>query len=229
MHHVTPLPAGTTFESALKNIHDHDLLIRLDPEFAHYETLPSDDATPSTKRYKVTDHMHTLPKGLWDTTVTFESQLTNTEDGVEWIIKAPLGLLQQTKWRIVSKDEQQVTVGTSGHAESPAVIAAVAPATPVLEQQLEYVPDGGRAAWTVVLGSTLALFASAGMINAYVRPFSAYLNRCEDALITTTTGRVSGLLQVHPSPVVLVGIYFVDRVSPSVFPLCGWASYGQDL
>ncbi|CDO77904.1 hypothetical protein BN946_scf184692.g2 [Trametes cinnabarina] len=33
--------------------------------------------------------------------------------------------------------------------------------------QLEYVPDGGKEAWTVVLGSSLALFASAGMINAY--------------------------------------------------------------
>ncbi|KAI0794344.1 monocarboxylate permease [Fomes fomentarius] len=33
--------------------------------------------------------------------------------------------------------------------------------------ELEYIPDGGREAWTVVLGSTLALFASAGMINAY--------------------------------------------------------------
>lgn len=32
----------------------------------------------------------------------------------------------------------------------------------------EYVPDGDREAWTVVLGSSLALFASAGMINAYV-------------------------------------------------------------
>lgn len=35
-------------------------------------------------------------------------------------------------------------------------------------QELDYVPDGGREAWTVVLGSCLALFASAGMINAYV-------------------------------------------------------------
>ena len=35
--------------------------------------------------------------------------------------------------------------------------------------ELEYVPDGGREAWIVVLGTTMALFASAGMINAYVR------------------------------------------------------------
>ena len=41
------------------------------------------------------------------------------------------------------------------------------------EDELEYVPDGGREAWTVLLGSTLALFASAGMINAYVCVFVA--------------------------------------------------------
>lgn len=100
LHHVTPLPAGTTFESAIEKIQNHDLLIRLDPELHSYETLPSDDAAPTTKRYKVTDHMHTLPKGLWDTTVTFEAQITNTDDGVLWVIKAPLGLVQETKWTI---------------------------------------------------------------------------------------------------------------------------------
>lgn len=45
----------------------------------------------------------------------------------------------------------------------------------------EHVPDGGRAAWTVVLGSTLALFASAGMINAYV----CFVPRCFHNLLTS--------------------------------------------
>ncbi|KAJ4304679.1 hypothetical protein N0V90_000206 [Kalmusia sp. IMI 367209] len=101
LHHVTPLPAGTSFEAAIEKLQNHDLLIRLDPELDHYETLPVDEAAPDTKRYKVTDHMHTLPKGLWDTTVTFESQITNTEDGVVWVIKAPLGLVQRTRWTIM--------------------------------------------------------------------------------------------------------------------------------
>jgi hypothetical protein len=82
-------------------LQNHDLLIKLDPELHSYEILPSDDATPNTKRYKVTDHMHTLPKGLWDTTVTFESQITNTDDGVLWVVKAPLGLAQHTSWTIM--------------------------------------------------------------------------------------------------------------------------------
>lgn len=49
--------------------------------------------------------MHALPKGLWDSTVTFESQITNTEDGVEWVIKAPLGLVQYTTWKVVRKGD----------------------------------------------------------------------------------------------------------------------------
>ncbi|KAF2020488.1 hypothetical protein BU24DRAFT_456559 [Aaosphaeria arxii CBS 175.79] len=105
LHHVTTLPHGVTFPTAITHLQNHDLLIRLDPELAHYETLPSPPDTPQTKRYKVTDHMKALPAGLWDSTVTFESLLTNTDDGVEWVIKAPLGLVQRTTWKLVKTAE----------------------------------------------------------------------------------------------------------------------------
>jgi hypothetical protein len=106
LHHVTPLPPGTTFEAAMALLQNHDLLIKLDPEHASYETLPADPSDdPRTKRYKVTDHMHTLPKGLWDTTVSFESHITNRDDGIAWLVKAPLGLVQSTTWRLVRSEE----------------------------------------------------------------------------------------------------------------------------
>lgn len=60
--------------------------------------------------------------------------------------------------RDANKTQEQVDIG-------PAVNASL---TSQPEPELEYVPDGGKEAWTVVLGSSLALFASAGMINAYV-------------------------------------------------------------
>ena len=69
-----------------------------------------------------------------------------------------------------NKGEAQVK--TSELGLSPTDDATDVPATAVQEQELEYVPDGGGEAWTVVLGSTLALFASAGMINSYVRSSS---------------------------------------------------------
>jgi hypothetical protein len=87
-------------------LQNHELLIKLDPEHASYETLPtSPDAKPDTKCYKVTDYMPGLPKGIWGSTVTFESQITNLEDGVEWLVKAPLGLVQKTTWRLVRSED----------------------------------------------------------------------------------------------------------------------------
>lgn len=116
---MTNLPVGTGFQHALSHLQNHDLLIRLDPELAHYESLPEDPANPETKRYKVTDHMHTLPKGLWDTTVTFEAEITNTEDGIIWVIKAPLGLVQRTTWRLLktetlARDDVEAMQGEHG-------------------------------------------------------------------------------------------------------------------
>ncbi|KAH7402259.1 hypothetical protein DE146DRAFT_754849 [Phaeosphaeria sp. MPI-PUGE-AT-0046c] len=119
LHHVSPLPPGTAREEAIKALHNHDMLIRLDPEHAHYEALPTDAAIPEAKRYKITDHMHALPKGIWDSTVTFEAEMTDTEDGILWIIKAPLGLVQRTTWRclrtesLADEDKQAVEGATS--------------------------------------------------------------------------------------------------------------------
>lgn len=104
LHHVSPMPRGTAPDKAIAALHNHDLLIRFDPEFVHYETLPTDAAVPNAKRYKITDHMHALPKGLWDSTVTFEAEMTDTEEGILWIIKAPLGLVQRTTWRCLRTD-----------------------------------------------------------------------------------------------------------------------------
>jgi hypothetical protein len=50
--------------------------------------------------------MHTLPAGLWDTTVSFTAEITDLEDGLEWVVRAPLGLVQTNYWRIVDAEEQ---------------------------------------------------------------------------------------------------------------------------
>lgn len=110
--HRTPLPPTVTLDKALKVFRNHDILIRLDPEFASYETLPasidtSKPSNPATKHYKVTDHMHTLPAGLWDTTVSFHADITDLDNGVEWMITAPLGLTQRSLWTVTKNEEPQ--------------------------------------------------------------------------------------------------------------------------
>lgn len=63
----------------------------------------------------------------------------------------------------------------------------------VSAQELDYVPDGGREAWTVVLGACLALFASAGMINAYV----SICGECALATRAATTLTVKSCYREH--------------------------------
>ncbi|KAI0730854.1 monocarboxylate permease [Earliella scabrosa] len=82
-----------------------------------------------------------------------------------------------------------------GKAESQAtVINAVTTDGPTSthesEEQLEYVPDGGREAWTVVLGSSLALFASAGMINA----FGTFQEYYESTLLPSSSSATISLI-----------------------------------
>ena len=113
LHHRTRLPASTTREQAIALLRDHDFLIHLDPELSHYETVePSPDANPATKFYKVTDIMHTLPKGLWDSTVTFDSEIMDIENGCDWIVRAPLGIYQRSKWVIEDAQDSEGEAGT---------------------------------------------------------------------------------------------------------------------
>jgi len=68
---------------------------------------PASSKNPATKYYTVTDHMNALPAGLWDTTVKFESEITDIPTGVEWIIHAPLGIYQVTFWTIEPAPESE--------------------------------------------------------------------------------------------------------------------------
>ncbi|KAI0357821.1 monocarboxylate permease [Trametes cingulata] len=102
-----------------------------------------------------------------------------------------------------------------------AELAAVAPATAIEESsparpqspELEHVPDGGREAWTVVLGSSLGLFASAGMINSY-GTFQTYY-------------KTTLLPSSSPSAISLVGslqvffLYFLGTLTGRVFDAYG--------
>ncbi|KAI1787128.1 monocarboxylate permease [Ganoderma leucocontextum] len=88
--------------------------------------------------------------------------------------------------QIASKGELQVD---TSDIEPPTIPVGI-PATPAHEDELEYVPDGGRAAWTVVLGSTLALFASAGMINSY----GAFQDYYESTLLPSSSSASISLI-----------------------------------
>jgi hypothetical protein len=57
--------------------------------------------------------MHALPAGLWDTTVKFSAEITDRDDGVEWVVRAPLGLVQTSLWTVerdAEADEERWTL-----------------------------------------------------------------------------------------------------------------------
>lgn len=64
-------------------------------------TLP-DGIKPlgSTISYKVTDHVETLPKGIWGSTVESTYEFTNVELGLFARIKSPLNVVMDTTWEI---------------------------------------------------------------------------------------------------------------------------------
>jgi hypothetical protein len=58
--------------------------------------------------------MHTLPRGLWDTNVSFNAEITDVENGVKWVIKAPLGLVQTSAWSVEPAEEKDGVEGEEG-------------------------------------------------------------------------------------------------------------------
>lgn len=110
LHHRTIVPPTITREQALSVFREHDILIRLDPEFSSYEEIlaPPGASNEKTKFYKVTDIMHALPAHLWDSTVSFTAEITDIEKGVEWIVHAPLGLTQKTLFTVEDAEEKDI-------------------------------------------------------------------------------------------------------------------------
>ena len=110
--HSSKLPQGTTKEQAIKLLlHDHEFFLRCDPHLVKFESIePEKDQTstlPETlqktdemKCYKVTDLVHTLPAGLWDSNVVSTYEMTNIADGLFVRIKSPMSVVMDTIWTI---------------------------------------------------------------------------------------------------------------------------------
>ncbi|KAI0364210.1 monocarboxylate permease [Pilatotrama ljubarskyi] len=98
-------------------------------------------------------------------------------------------------------------------AVGPPLVVEDPSALPPESQELEYVPDGGREAWTVVLGSSLALFASAGMINSY----GTFQNYYETTLLPSSSSSVISLI----GSLQVFFLYFLGTLAGRVFDAYG--------
>ena len=81
----------------------------LPPSLSKLEPLET-DAAPAvpdgikplgvTKCFRVTDIVHTLPAGVWDSNVISTYEFSNVADGVFVRIRSPLSVVMDTVWRI---------------------------------------------------------------------------------------------------------------------------------
>lgn len=103
LKHSVDLPPQTTFSRAVSLLRNHDWLLRLDPELHSYTTSPTIPA-PNVKVYNVIDNMEGIPKSIYDAKVHIEIQIADEEDGVEFLVHAPLGVVQRAKWKVVGEE-----------------------------------------------------------------------------------------------------------------------------
>lgn len=99
------LPPRTPMSDALSIFHNHDTVLRLDPDLTSYTALPSSPDLSNTKNYSVIDRVEALPKGLWSSSATSRQELTDKDDGIAIIIRAPLGVVVKAVWTIKAEGE----------------------------------------------------------------------------------------------------------------------------
>ncbi|KAJ2893613.1 hypothetical protein MKZ38_008410 [Zalerion maritima] len=110
--HTTPIPAGVPQEKAVAALfHDHKFFIACNPHQVDYKEKPTAEVElpeavqalrtgEPTKIFTVTDRVHTLPAGIWDSDVISTYEFTNLKNGVFVRIKSPLSIVMDTTWEI---------------------------------------------------------------------------------------------------------------------------------
>lgn len=99
-------------------LHDHEFFLQCDPHLSKFEKLKPDEppaipdaikaqVTPGseTKSYSVTDIVHTIPAGIWDSNVVSTYEITNTTSGLFVRIKSPLSIVMDTTWEIKAGED----------------------------------------------------------------------------------------------------------------------------
>ncbi|KAM5355697.1 hypothetical protein ACJ41O_002343 [Fusarium nematophilum] len=117
IRHASAIPAGIPASKAVEMLHDHGFFLSCDPHMIKYEALPPpSDPAPTVpeelgvkpvappRRYTVTDRIHALPAGLWDSDVVSTCEFFDLEKGVFVRLHSPMNVLLETVWQIKEVD-----------------------------------------------------------------------------------------------------------------------------
>ncbi|KAF7555370.1 hypothetical protein G7Z17_g2191 [Cylindrodendrum hubeiense] len=118
LRHVTAIPAGIPASKAIKLLQDHEFFLSCDPHMIKFELMPTpSDPAPtvpderevepiaSAKVYTVTDRIHTLPAGLWDSDVVSTCEYFDLEDGLFIRLQSPMSVVMETVWQITEAED----------------------------------------------------------------------------------------------------------------------------
>ncbi|KAL7950715.1 hypothetical protein V8C42DRAFT_307306 [Trichoderma barbatum] len=114
LQNVTTLPAGISVAKALEIIQNHKLHMQCDPHMVKFESIPRPSKVESPTipvnrglvavgepaYYSVTDKVHTLPAGLWDSNVESTNEFVNLEKGVFVRLYSPMNVVMETVWTV---------------------------------------------------------------------------------------------------------------------------------
>jgi len=107
----TVFPAHVSRATALAALHNHSLMMTVNPLIISHHQINTDSPGASSK-YSITDRIHFLPYNLWPSCVVYTGEFTDTENGVDVLVNAPMGFESRSRWSV-----EVSAVGDQGQAE----------------------------------------------------------------------------------------------------------------
>ncbi|KAH7269782.1 uncharacterized protein BKA55DRAFT_532414 [Fusarium redolens] len=122
IQHTSPISSVAAAPKAIQMLHDHVFFLHCNPYMSKFEAIHTPDPTPSVPDtlevkpiaapdcYSVTDRIHTLPAGLWDSDVVSSYEFFDLERGVFVRTRGPMGLVLETLWRIQEAEDGSLAI-----------------------------------------------------------------------------------------------------------------------
>ncbi|ATY60467.1 hypothetical protein A9K55_006680 [Cordyceps militaris] len=121
LRHVSTVPKGLPASKLAQGLQNHENYIKHNPHMAKYEAIatPTDPAptipeargvaaTGEPDCYRVTDKIHTLPAGLWDSDVVSTYEFINVDNGVFVRIRSPMNVMMESLWLVKDAEDGKV-------------------------------------------------------------------------------------------------------------------------
>lgn len=116
--HVSAIPEGIPASKLAEGLQNHVNYLKHNPHMAKYEPIatPTDpaptipdargaSATGKPDCYRVTDKVHTLPAGLWDSDVVSTYEFIDVEKGVFVRIRSPMSVMMESLWLVKETED----------------------------------------------------------------------------------------------------------------------------